>query len=942
MKYFLLILGSLFLFLNPAQAREKVKETIIEGTVLEAETGSPLQQATVRLLTLADSSLIKGTVAATGGKFSMSVRESGTFLISISFIGFETLYRRISLPAQSGKLQLGRLKISESSLLLQEAIVEGKAPDIVLKEDTVEYNADSYKLPASSMVEDLVKKLPGVEIDEDGNITAGGKTISKILVDGKEFFGNDIQVALKNINAELLDKLQVIDRKSEESRLTGIDDGEEEKIINLTIKKGMKKGWFGNLSGSYGSRDRYESSAMANRFVGNNQYSVLGGINNTNNAGFSDMGNNMYAGSNMRGNSGGGLTTAGNIGSNFFIGNSEKLEVGGNLIVSGKDDDVERTTIRENFLKDRSTFYDQDYSASNRSRNVGSDFRVQWKIDSLTRLDFAPSFQYNKSNSANRSLFSTRNEDNSFVNQGNSHNETEMDGYNYSARLTVSRESARKKGRRTSLSLSVNGNRSEGTSFQNSYTLYGDKIVNPAGVRDTTVRQKQTELSDKNGFRIRLSYVEPFGNKRFLQFAYTLNRSKTNSDRFSYNWDEVADAYSTLFDSIYSDRFENVFLTQNINLNVRTVREKYNYTIGLNVDPSYTKSINYFDSDRSFSRSVVNLGPAGEFAYLWNRHHNLRIQYRGRTQQPSINQLQPSKNITNPLNIRIGNLDLKPTYQNHFSVRYNKYVPDKQQSIQATLQGRLAFNSIVNQTNYDEQTGVQTTKPVNVNGVWYIEGMNMINTPLKNKKFQLSNNIRVSFNQQIGFTNAQRNVARTYGVRENLGIRYNSKIFDVGLRGNYSFSQSANSIAEKKDQTVMNYGATVNFMLYLPWSITAGSDFSYRGNQGYAASMARTEMLWNAFMNVEFLKQKQATAFIRAYDLLHQRSTLSRRVTANYIEDVESNLLTNYFLVGFTYRFNTMGKGSRKGQQKEGKEEIRGTGRPPRPYERRPMRPSSI
>ena len=920
MKHFFLLLTG-WLLIGLTGVGQNTKESVITGTILEAETGDPLEQATVRLLSLPDSALVKGTVSVAEGKFSLPVRKAGHFLLSVSFIGFETFYKPVELPAPGGRLAMGNIKIGENSLVLGEAVIEGKAPEVVLKEDTVEYNADSYKLPASSMVEDLLKKLPGVDIDADGNVTAGGKVISKILVDGKEFFGKDVMVALKNINVDILQKLQVIDRKSEEARLTGVDDGEEEKIINLTIKKGMKKGWFGNMSGAYGNKDRYEGYGMVNRFVDDNQYSLLGGINNTNNSGFSDMGNNMYSGSNMRSGGGGGMLTSGNLGTNFNYGKEETFSVNGNVMVSGTNQDITRKTLRENLLSDRSTYYDQTFGGINKSRNAGGDLRLRWRIDSLTRLEFTPSFQYNHSTSGNHSDFTTLREDSTYINQGNTRKDTRMNGLNYSARLTVSRASAHKKGRRTSLSFNWNGNQNEGTSFQNSFTRYGDERTDAAAVRDTVVNQKQTEHGNKQGFRIRLSYVEPFGNKRFLQTSYTVSRTRSTSDRYSYNWLDDEDQYSTDFDSVYSDRFENIFLTQNINVNIRTVRQKYNYTLGLSLDPSHTKSINFFDSDRSFSRSVFNLGPNGEFAYLWNKHHNLRIQYRGRTQQPSINQLQPSKNITNPLNVREGNLDLNPSYQNNYNIRYNRYIPEKQRSVQTTLQGRFTFNSIVNQTTYNDETGVQTTKPVNVNGVWSVEAMNMVNTPLRNKRFQFSNHVSLSYNQQIGFTNGSKNKARTYYARENLGFRYSSDLFDAGVRGDYSYSQTNNTIASRKDQTVMNYGATMNVLIYFPLNITLGSDFTYRGNEGYAASMARNEWLWNVQANVEFLRNKQATAFVRAYDLLHQRSTLSRRITANYIEDVETNLLTDYFLVGFTYRFNTMGKG--KGR---GKEEIRGSG----------------
>lgn len=916
MKYFFLFLITLFILPSSLWAH-KIRESAISGSVIDAQSGEPLVQATVRLLALPDSLLIKGTVSSSDGSFAMHVRKQGKCLVAVSYIGFDSYYKQIQLPADGGHLSLGTIRLGENAQLLGEALVEGKAPEVVLKEDTVEYNASSYKLPSNSMVEDLIKKLPGVEMDADGKLMAGGKEISKILVDGKEFFGKDITVALKNINVDILQKLQVIDRKSDEARLTGVDDGEEEKIINLTIKEGMKKGWFGNVSGAYGNKNRYEGYGIVNRFVGDNQYSVLGGVNNTNNSGFADAGNSMYSGSGIRSGERGGLTTSGNVGTNFNYEHKKKLNINGGVMMSGSNQNIDMTTWRENLLSNNSTYYDQRYSGFSQSRSLGLDMRMEWKIDSLTQLDFVPSLQLNTSKGHNESDFYTIRPDSIYINRGDDRKETDMNGINYSGRITLARSSARKKGRKTSLSFNWTGNVSSGTSFQSSHTLYGDDRDPKSAVRDTTVNQKQTEKESKQAYRIRLSYVEPFANKRFFQASYTLNCSYSTSNRYSYNRDEADEAYSQEFDSIYSDRFKNIFLSHSINLSVRTVRKKYNYMLGLTLDPSTTHSVNYFDPDRSFDRSVFNLGPNGEFVYLWSKYKNIRFQYRGRTQQPSINQLQPSKNITNPLIIREGNLDLSPSYLNNYSVRYHMYEPKTQRALQAVVQGRFVFNSIVNQSIYNEETGVQTIKPVNVNGVWSVEGYAMYNTPFRNKKFQFSNNINLSHNQQIGYTNGQKNKARTYNMHENFSFRYSSDLFDAGIRSNYSFSTTQNSIASKKDQRIMNYGGTFNLLFYLPLNITLGSDFSYRGNHGYVSSMVKNEWLWNVQANMEFLRNKQASLFIRAYDLLHQRSNLSRRVTANYIEDVQSNLLTDYFLIGFSYRFNTMGEGNKSNSSKE-------------------------
>lgn len=903
-------------------SQQKNVEIKISGTVIDNDLSQPMEQATVKLLSLPDSALITGTVSGTAGTFALATNHLGKTLLSVSFVGYETAYRELTLSASRINVEVGKILLSPSSLILGEAIVQGKAPDVVVKVDTTEYNASSYKLQANSMLEELLKKLPGVEVDSDGNITVGGKSIDKILVDGKEFFGSDTKVATKNLNVDIIDKLQVIDRKTDEARKTGVDDGEEEKVINLTVKPGMKKGWFGNGSAAYGNKDRYDVNGMVNRFVGDNQFSVLGALNNTNNVGFS-MQSPTFSGFSS-GKGGEGITSSGNLGTNFNLYDKSGSRLGGDFLFGGSNEQVATHTERENLLQDSSTYYNEYYDSRNRNRNFKGNLTLEWKIDSLTRFEMYPSIGYSKNRGSNQSVYTTTDSEQFRINEGVSDNVTDGHGVNYSVRSTLIRESGRKKGRKLSITFSFSGENNNGTNYYTSHTIYGDSLLDIASVRDTSIHQKQSEHTSRNGFRVRTTYVEPFGNNRFLQFAYSMNTNINESERYSYNWLEDEEAYAADFDSLYSDHFRNTTLSQRIGVNVRTIREKYNYTVGVNVDPSHSKSVNYLDDDRSYSRSVVNFGPALDFTYMWNKRKNLRLQYRGNTQQPSISQLQPSKNISNPLIVREGNLNLDPSYNNYVTLRYNKYEPEKQRLLTASLNGNLVVNSIVNQTTYDRETGIQTTKPVNVNGVWNLNGNFFINTPLKNKKFTVSSFSNTGFNQRIGFSDGQKNRSRTVSFSENGSVTYRRDEFDVELRGNYSVARTDNTISKRSDQTTMSYGGTVNLGLNLPKDINLRSDFSYRGNSGYSASFQRTELIWNAHMNWAFLKNKQATLFCKMYDILQQRSNVRRSVTGNYIEDIQTNLLTDYFLIGFSYQFNTMG--GKKG--KAGSEEIRGSGRP--------------
>ncbi len=907
MKFKLITL--LFIILYPIilSASNNSKKVLVHGTIIESLDKYPLPQATIKIMALPDSTFIKGTVSIDKGNFEIEVEPKADLLMCISYLGFDDFYQELQLSENVAKLDLGELEMSESTLLLGEAIVEGHAPEMVLKEDTVEFNADSYKLPPSSMVEDLIKKLPGVDIDADGNITAGGKPIKRILVDGKEFFGDDVAVALQNINVEILSKLQVIDRKSEEARLTGVDDGEDEKVINLTVKEGMKKGWFGTSSAAVGNKNRYELATMTNRFVGDNQFSILGGINNINNRGLSDSGSQIQSGSNT--SSHGGLSTYAQLGTNFSYYNNEVLRINGNVMATGSEQYQLRNTDRENILANSSTYYTQDYKYNSRAGGVSSNFRIRWRIDSLTNLTVTPVFKVNKYNYDSFNDFQTIREDSSNINNGFEQRESERMAYNYNIQATLVRSSKYKKGRKGSVSFTFYGNNVDGDLYSDSETFYGDSLLKPEDYNVKILDQWQKDNNDKLGYRTRLTYIEPLSDGKFLQFAYTLHHSNTTSKRYTYNWDDATNAYETDFDSIYSDDVRNEVLTQNLNVNFRHVKAKYNYTVGFNMDPSYTKSINVFDEDRSFVRNTINWGPTANLIYLWSKHNNIRLQYRGRTQEPSISQLQPSKNVTNPLNIREGNLDLSPSYINMYSVNYSLYKPESQRSVYASLQGKFVNNSIVNKTTYDDETGVRTTKPINVNGVWDINGALNTHIPLKDKRFKFNNNVRTSYAQQVGFTNELKNLARTLTVREKVSFRFSNDDISLETRGNYTYSRTQNTISSTKDNEVMEYGGTFTALYYLPFDLTLGTDFTYLGKSGYTSNINPNEFLWNLQANYEFLKNKRASLYFRYYDLLQQQTAVRRRVTADYIEDTTINSLTSYFMIGFVYRLNTMGKG---------------------------------
>lgn len=874
----------------------------ISGSVND-ENGEPLEALSLKVMNPKDSVVVVSGKTDINGRYTVSVPSPGSYLVQFSYIGYATLFKEVTMTVARPKATLGEVRLKPDDRYLQEVVVMGKVPEVVTKGDTIEFNADSYKTPPNAVVEDLIKRLPGVEVDNDGKIKANGKEVTKVLVDGKEFFSGDTKVATKNLTADMIDKLQVIDSKSEMTKLTGIDDGEDEKVINLTIKKGMKQGWFGNVSAGYGTENRYETSGFANRFVGESQYSILGRSNNNNNMGASDLGGGMY--SRQRGGGMGfgggsnGLNTSHMLGGNFNTGKGETFRVGGDVRFSAAKQDNEEKSERQNILQDSVSYNSSENKSITYSKDLALNFRMNWEIDSLTTLDFRPTFNFNKSNEDQSGSSATLSGTMDSVNSGKTYSISDAYGYNLSGRLIFTRKSSVKKGRQYSIGLDYSNNRSDDDGYnesENRFFQLGTTQI---------VKQDVNEKSWGSSYGFNLSYIEPIFTNRFLTFRYSYKYSSTNADKMAYDLTKE----NTPLDSAYSNRFRNDFQTQQFSVGFRTVRDKYNYNIAFNVDPSRSKSINLIDSTRNVpARTVINYSPAIDFTYLFDKTTNLRLNYRGRTQQPSVSQLQPVTNISNPLIITTGNPDLAPSYSNNFNARFSSYNSEKQRSVMAMMMGNYVVNSIVNKTTYDRETGVQTTMPVNVNGVWNANAIVMLSAPFRNRRFTYSTETNLSYRNNVGFNNGVRNNSGTTVLSERLGLKYNCDWFDLGIRGNVSYQNTRNSVQQNSTRDIYNYGANANLSIYLPASFTVSTDLDYTGSSGYSNGYDKTQWIWNAQLAYQFLKQKQATLTLKVYDILQQRNTVRRTVTGNYIQDSEYNTISSYGMLTFTYKFNLFGK----------------------------------
>lgn len=923
------LLGLFLILLSlPAFAQRGGVE--VTGTVVEEGNGEPIEQATVRLLNVKDSTMVGGVASSRSGGFTLKGIKAGNYLLHVSFVGFDPLYQPLRITGKTDPVNVGKLALSDGTIQLGEALVIGKAPEVVVRNDTVEYNADSYKTTEGAVLEDLLKKMPGVEVDSEGKITVNGKEIKKVLIDGKEFFSDDPKVASKNLPSKMVEKVQVLDRLSDMARMTGFDDGDEETVINLTVKPGMKQGWFGNAFAGYGSEDRYEGNFMVNRFINNDQFTLMGGLNNTNNMGFSDIASNMFSGMGGRrggrsGGAGNGITTSGNVGLNFSKEFSKKLTIGGNVRYSHSDNDAESKINRTNILpNDSSTIYNETNSKNTKSDNVGADFRMEWKPDSATQIIFQPSFNYSKSHNREFGSFNTLTNQGDTVNVGESDYMSDSEGYNLNARLEFSRK-LNNEGRVFSGSLSggLNDSKNDGLNYSNTEYFLG---------REQNELIDQQFRYDNKGFNYRayLSWVEPIGHNNFIQATYSISQNKQESLKNSYTKEEDSEEYNVL-DTAYSKSYRNNFINQQVSLAFKAVREKYDYTVGMNLEPSHSVSENFVgDSTLSkLTRNVLNLSPMVRFNYRFDKRTNLRINYRGRTSQPSMTQLQPVADISDPLNTVTGNPDLKPTYSNNLSARYQKFIPEKQTALMVMLNANYVVNDIVTKSIYVGETGKKMTTYENVNGNYNGNVRVMFNTPLRNKKFSVNSMTMASFANSNGFINEEKNVNKNYTAMERAGIDFRSDYLDLGVNGNFRYSGTKNSLQNENDQNIFNYGLGGTTTIYLPLDFKIESDITWSSNSGYAAGYQQKEVLWNASASKSFLKGNQATLRFKIYDILQQRSNISQSITANYTQYSEYNTLSSYFMVHFIYRFSIF-KGGASANDMRGPGGRGGHGGPPR------------
>ena len=910
----------------------------IFGRVVDSEK-EPLIQASVRLLAAKDSAYVKGGATNEQGRFRINNVKSGKYILQATYVGYEPTYKNITVGADN--LRVGEIVMNESSIMLKETTVIGVKTPIKVMEDTVEYNADTYKTQPNAVVEDLLKRMSGVEVSSDGKITAHGKEVTKILVDGKEFFSDDPTVASKNLPANMIDKLQVIDRKSDLARLTGVDDGEDETVINLTVKKGMKNGWFGTVDAGYGTDNRYKGIFNVNRFWNDNQITFLGNFNNVNEMGFADGGGNFrrFGGNN-------GINTSQAFGVNFNVGNKEIFRVGGDVMYSHSDRDNIQTTKRQYLYTDINSMANMDKLSRDNGHNIRASFRVQWNPDSTNTFEFRPNFRANFNDSWSKETSATNTIGQGYTLDQTSQNLVNSNGtsYNFGGSLVYNHKFKSRPGR--SFSFQGRYQFSNVSEFERTLSINRNKYSYIDSIDEEDIldyAQYADNHTWNNMAQGRVTWTEPLGNVKnghFLTFAYRAQYRWNNADKYTYsapsdvlnnivlnyltddryshtNLEELFYGYEFEPNDSLTNIFRNEYFNQDIRVGYKKVSKAYTLDAGLSLVPTMQKSHNISNPDKDIPESWVwNLAPFVRYRLKMSKSRSLNVNYMGRSSQPTMAQIQPVPDYSDPLNIVIGNPNLKPTFTHNVNVRFQDFNMEAQRSIMLMGFVRYNQNSIVSNTTFDPETGGRITNYTNANGVWNARLMNMISMPLRNKAFSFSNHLFGFYSATVGSNNGNLNRSGSFMVGESFSFAWRPDYFEFELRPFYNLQIVRNTVQTASNRDVHTYGGTFNATYNAPFGLSVNSELSYSGTQGYSVGEPN-QWLWNASIGYSFLKGKAATISLKAFDLLQQRENVRRNVTANYIDDTEYNSLTRYFMLNFTYKFNTFGAGEQPKNRNE-------------------------
>ena len=929
------------------------QERLISGKITDRDTKDPVEQVTIQLLKT-DSTYVSGAISNERGLFHVNAPANGKYLLKITSVGYKPTVKRIQI-SEDKNLAMGNVVIGADAIMLKGAVVTAMAQKVSLKEDTFVYNSAAYRTPEGSVVEELVKRLPGAEVSDDGTIKINGKEVKKILVDGKEFMTGDTKTALKNLPTSIIDKIKAYDEKSDLSKVTGIDDGEEQTVLDFGVKKGMNKGVISNIDLGVGNKNRYNMRGMGGYFANNNRFMLFANANNTSDRGFGGgPGRGFWGGAN-------GLNASKMIGANYNYELKDKFKFNTSLRWNHSDGDVWSSRSSENFMGTSSSFSNSLSQSYSRSNSWNGNIRLEWIPDSMTNILFRPSISWSSSDGLSGSQSASYNKDpytittkdplseegieemekaEAMVNSQLTNGITYSDNNNINGMLQVNRKLGNK-GRNITFRVDAKYTDNDSKSISlNNAKLY---LVQTAEGKDSTYQTNRYNLTPSKNYSYagQLTYSEPLWKATFLQFSYKFTYSYSKSDRSTYDfskyamsgdheyrgWDSYLNPFAGHLNDYRDDNLSRFSEYRNYNHDIqvmmRFIRQKYNLNFGVMVQPQQSKYIqDYQGVHVDTVRNVVNVSPTLDFRYRFSKMSNLRINYRGTTSQPSISQLLDITDNSDPLNISMGNPGLKPSFTQNFRLFYNNFVQNHNKGIMTFVNFSTTNNSISNKVTYDETTGGRITRPENINGNWNAMGAFMFNCSIDSAGvWNINTGAHANYNNYVSYlsldkkSDSQKNTTRSITWRQNLSFSYRNDWAEFSLDGTLTYNKAKNKLQPTSNLETWQFSYGPSMTLTAPWGTSLNSSLSINSRRGYNdSSMNTDEFVWNAQLSQGFLKGKPLTIMLQFYDLLRQQSTFSRAISATSRTDTEYNAINSYAMLHVVYRLNLFGgKQARQG-----------------------------
>jgi hypothetical protein len=917
------IITLLVILLLPFASQAQKTPSIVRGTVYDTISKKGLAYATVSIVNAKDSTLVSFARADSSGKFKLNGLDKGQYLLSASYVGYVPVWRSIEI-IEGMELNVGNVDMTDV-LHAGDVMVTAKRPPVTINNDTVEFNTENFKTQPNAVVEDMLKKLPGVTVDNDGTVRMNGQRINRVLVNGREFFTGDPRMATKNLEADAVDKVQVFDKKSDRAEFTGVDDGQSEKTLNLKLKKDRNNALFGRVTAGAGDKERYEGQTNMNRFNGDQQMSLIAMANNTNKQGFSisdvmnftgEMARGMRNGGGITIRTGGGednglpvsggpgqpgiaTTIAGGVNYND-LWNSKRTDFNTNVMGSHVDLLTDRATTRQNLLPG-SEFTDNSISSTSRKGNQQRwNMIYDHKIDSFSSIRFTPQLTLQQIDQYSTSRFFTETPGNVRISDGMTNNQTRSDAFNFNGNALFRHRFA-KKGRTISstLSMAYNDSKQDGQLYTLNTTYLGGMPV-----KDSIANQKNNREAVTRSLGGNVVYTEPIGKRSLLEFSGFYNTSVGDSKRTTYDSSGFG-KFETLNTRLSND-FKSEYSYGGGGLNFRTNLKKMSMTFGTNLQSATLVSTNKTNGS-VIRQSFTDFLPAANIQYRMNQTRTLNFNYSTSTTQPSTSQLQPVAEISDPRNVYIGNPNLKRSYSQSVNLNYFSTNIYTQRNFFAFIAFNKIDNAIVNSDLV--ALGVRHTMPVNVNGNYVVFANVNAGFPIRKLKSRIDVGLGSNLIHNNGFLNGNKNTIDNRSISPNLsyGFALDGKL-DIIASGRWNISSAKYSLQPMLNSNYMQQVYGFEMTNYIPGGVVLNNSMNYTINTGRADGYNTKIALWNASVAKSFLKNKRGEVKFSVLDILNQNKGVSRNASTNYIEDTRYNVLNRYFLLSFTFGLNKAGR----------------------------------